>query len=83
MDYYWIASHRGVIMFLIYGCGAVTQYIYYRHLREGRFKQEDLGYFWRLWRQGNSAGKIMMYATFAAIVLAAILIVSMIKVSCR
>lgn len=74
----WIAGHRPLVMFLILLCGVVTQILYYRHLRQGKFKTDDLGYFFRLWRNKNRDGRIMIYSTFTAIALAVLLIVSMI-----
>lgn len=74
----WISDHRALIMLSIAMLGACTQYIYYKHLRKGLFKTSDLGYFWRLWKNEERDGKIMIYSTAAAILLSAALFISLI-----
>jgi hypothetical protein len=73
----WIADHRPVVMFFICICAAICQYLQYRHVRAGLCKREDIGYFWRLWRQGERDGKLMIYLTFFSVALAALLIISL------
>ena len=72
----WIANNRALIMAGIALLGFFCQILYFRHRRDGRMQPNDLGYFWRLWQQGDRDGTLMIYLTFAGIMLAIILIVS-------
>ncbi len=73
----WIANHKTLILLLVSFLGIVCQIIRYRHLKDGRFKSDDLGYFFRLYRTGDTDGRIMIYATATGVLLAFILIVSL------
>jgi len=81
MDYRWIVEHKAWIMLLIFAFSMINQCIYYRHLRQRRFEEADVGYFWRLWRQGNMSGRIIVYSTFIMIALGLLLVISMVKAS--
>jgi hypothetical protein len=71
-----IAEHRVFITMVMTICAAICQYLQYRHVKDGRCARGDTGYFWRLWRQGDNAGKVMIYLTMVGVAMAILLIIS-------
>ncbi len=70
----WLYPYRIVFGCLIAFCGIVNNYLYYKHVNEGKSRPDDFGYFLRLWREGHRDGIIVMCLSILAVVSGGMLI---------
>jgi hypothetical protein len=76
---FWVSEHRPLFIGLICLLAIICESIYQRHLKQGKFRTEDLGYFWRIWQKGERDGKIMIYSVFSAMLIGVILVASLLS----
>ena len=50
----WLYPYRNFFSFLIVFCSVVNNYLWAKHVNEGKCRADDFGYFLRLWRKKNS-----------------------------
>lgn len=64
----WLYPYRSLFSFLIVFCSIVNNYLWLKHVNEGKCRADDFGYFLRLWREGTRDGVIVMWLSILAIV---------------
>ena len=64
----WFYPYRNFFSFLIVFCGVVNNYLWAKHVNEGKCRADDFGYFLRLWRERTRDGVIVMWLSILAVV---------------
>ena len=70
----WLYPYRIVFSFLLTFCGIVNNYLYFKHVNDGKSRPDDFGYFLRLWRAGHRDGIIVMCLSIGAVLSGSMLI---------
>lgn len=64
----WLYPYRSFFSFLIVFCSIVNNYLWFKHVNQGKCRADDFGYFLRLWREGTRDGVIVMWLSILATV---------------
>ena len=78
--FHWWAQNRSLVLLLLAVLGFYANYEHYKAIKSGKCERGDLGYFWRLWRAGDPAGRRVMLTSFLAIALGVIYLISIFMV---
>ena len=64
----WLYPYRNFFSFLIVFCSVLNNYLWAKHVNEGKCRADDFGYFLRLWRKKTPDGVIVMGLSILAVV---------------
>lgn len=73
----WTSAYRPLFGLVVAICAAINNYLYFKHIKEGKCRADDFGYFIRLWRAKERDGLIVKYTSIIAAVSGVIYIVSL------
>jgi hypothetical protein len=64
----WLYPYRNLFSFLLVFSSIVNNYLWAKHVNEGKCRVDDFGYFLRLWRERTRDGLIVMWLSILAVV---------------